>query len=173
MSYTLTLGVYSKRLNSTAQPVPDSTWASYTVTLKEETSIDEPVLLLSASFSTVCGYNYGIFQGRYYWVSDVVAVRTNVVEVSLTLDYMATYKSAILATNAFIEYGFNTAVSGVALEDNRIPSDLKPTQHSSSGDPFGGLVNKNYGTYVIQAVGPDPITASWPLLWMLWVSTPL
>lgn len=158
MSYTLTLGVCSKRLNSTAQPVPDSSWASYTVTLKEETSIDDPVLLLSASFSTVCGYNYGIFQGRYYWVSDVVAVRTNVVEVSLTLDYMATYKSAIQATSAFIEYGSNTITSGLVLEDNRIPADLKPMQYTKREDPFGGLVNTNYGTYVIQAVGHDPRT---------------
>ena len=156
MSYTLTLGVYSKKLNSTAQPVPDSTWASYTVTLKEETSIDEPVLLLSASFSTVCDYNYGIFQGRYYWITDVVAVRTNVVEVSLSLDYMATYKTAIQATSAFIEYGSNTITSGLVLEDNRIPADFKPTQHTESKDPFDGLVNTGFGTYVVQAVGYDP-----------------
>lgn len=160
MSYTLTLGAYSKRLNSTAQPVPDSTWASYTVTLKEETPIDDPVLLLSASFSTVCGYNYGVFQGRYYWITDVVAVRTNVVEVHMSLDYMATYKAAIQATRAFVEYGFNTAASTLLIDDSRIPTSLKPYQYDSNVDPFDGLIDKYGGTYIVQAVGNDPRTPS-------------
>ena len=158
MAYTVYLGVVSKRLNSTYQPVHDTTWEFYSVTLKEETSIDTPVLLLNAAYATVAGYNYGIFQGRYYWISDVVAVRTNVIEVSMTLDYMATYKEAIQATSAFIEYGFNTEDTTLALEDSRIPGDLKPTQHTSTGDPFGGLINKNAGTYIVQAVGHDPRT---------------
>ena len=158
MSYTLTLGVYSKKLNSTAQPVPDSTWDIYTVTLKEETSIDEPVLLLSASFSTVRDYNYALFQGRYYWVSDVVAVRTNVVEVSLTLDYMATYKTQIMATSAFIEYGLNdmSAFPSYRLEDQRRPIAKTPGIAVEDKDISDGIIDATSGTYIIQVVGNDP-----------------
>ena len=158
MSYTLTLGVYSKKLNSTAQPVPDSTWDIYTVTLKEETSLDDPVLILSASFSTVRDYNYALFQGRYYWVSDVVAVRTNVVEVSLTLDYMATYKTQIIATSAFIEYGFNdmSAFPSYRLEDTRRPISKTPGIATVDTDISDGYIEPNAGTYVIQVVGNDP-----------------
>ena len=159
MAYTVQLGFFGKRLNSTAQPTVSS-WASYSVTLKEETSLDDPVLLLSASYSTVAAYNYGVFMGQYYWITDVVSVRTNVVEVHMSLDYMATYRDTIMLTSAFIEYGFNTADSGLLIDDSRIPTSLKPYQQDSDVDPFDGLIDKYGGTYIVQAVGNDPRTPS-------------
>lgn len=159
MAHTVQLGFFGKRLNSTAQPTVSS-WASYSVTLKEETSLDDPVLLLSASFSTVAAYNYGVFMGQYYWITDVIAVRTNVVEVHMSLDYMATYRDTIMLTNAFIEYGFNDVTSGPVLEDNRIPSDLRPAQHTETGRPYDTLISPMFGSYIVQAVGNDPTPPS-------------
>ena len=160
MAHTVYLGSFSKKLNSTAQPTYTG-WTAYSCVFKDETSLYRPTLTLSANWATMAGanYNYAVMMGRYYWITDLRAIRTNVVEVELMLDALATYKSAITSTSAFIEYGFDAHDAGSSayrLPDRRISVNSNPICYQDTVDPSGGVISKNAGCYIVQAVGNDP-----------------
>lgn len=163
MSYTVRLGSFDKRINSTKRPTlaEYQQWDEYTVFLKEVTSYDHPTLLLSAEFATVANkhYNYAIMFGRWYWVTDLRAVRTNQIEIDMALDVLATFQTEIKGTKAFIEYGFNAFDAGdssTRIADARRPVSKNPSIYSASVDPSGGIISPNAGVYIVQAVGNDP-----------------
>ncbi len=158
MSYTVRLGSFDKRINSTKRPTlaEYQQWDEYTVFLKEVTSYDHPTLLLSAEFATVANkhYNYAIMFGRWYWVTDLRAVRTNQIEVDMSLDILATFQGAIKGTKSFIEYGFNSTDAGAAatrISDARRPVSKNPTIATASGAFVGAL--SSAGSYILQVVG--------------------
>lgn len=170
VSYTVRLGSFDKRINSTKRPTlaEYQQWDEYTVFLKEVTSYDHPTLLLSAEFATVANkhYNYAIMFGRWYWVTDLRAVRTNQIEVDMQLDILATFQGAIKGTKAFIEYGFNTFNAGDSssrIADNRRPVAKNPSIYSASVDPSGGIISPNTGCYIVQAVGKDSGVSTYAL----------
>ena len=88
---------FKKRKNSTKQPTGGT---SKTFTLKEGTSIEKPVYLLTGNTFT---YNYVHAFGHYYFVDDVKSIRNGMIEVSCSMDVLATYKSDIGGYTAFIE----------------------------------------------------------------------
>lgn len=155
MSYTVYMGSFSKRLNSTKQPTY-SGWAQYSCVLKDETSLYRPTLRISGSFSTIYGYNYAVLFGRYYYIVDVRVMRTSFCEVDMVIDPLATFKSQITGTSAFIEYGFNTydaGASGTRIPDTRISITQNPTMYTGTVDPSGGKISPGQGVYIVQAVG--------------------
>lgn len=95
-------GNFAKRKNSTARPA--SLGSAVAVALKADCSIDRPVFLLTASSFD---FNYCQWGNRYYYITDIVSERNNGWRVSCELDFLATYKDNILATNAFVEYAAN------------------------------------------------------------------
>lgn len=144
-----------KKFNSTAQPSVDG-WDSFEVNLKTPTDLDAPVITLVTSGSFP-NYNYGwiVAMNAYYWVSGIRAVRANVYEVSLFMDSLATYKSQILGTRCYIEYGFNVDSSGAQyrLQDTRQNVSQVPTITTTEVDITGGLIDLINGTYILTAVG--------------------
>ena len=77
---------------------------SYSCTLKDTTSVLNPVLIIRTS-DAVYNYNYlyiSEFQ-RYYFINDIKSVNNNVWEISAHVDVLETYKTAILANNAVIK----------------------------------------------------------------------
>lgn len=95
---TITLYDFSKRKNSTAQPTSAGTDAS--VTLKEGTSIESPVFLLTGNNFDV---NYVKAFGHYYFVTDVRSIRNDLREISCRMDALATHKTEIGNYTALIE----------------------------------------------------------------------
>lgn len=161
MSYTVRLGSFDKRINSTKRPTlaEYQQWDEYTVYLKEVTSYDHPTLLLSAEFATVANkhYNYAIMFGRWYWVTDLRAVRTNQIEVDMSLDILATFQGAIKGTKGFIEYGFNSTDAGdstTRISDQRRPVSKNPTITTTSASLIGGALSAS-GSYILQCVGAN------------------
>ena len=56
MGIPIKLGAVTKRVNSTL--VPDATnWPQVEVTLKQDTSLERPVFVLSGDAATFAGYN--------------------------------------------------------------------------------------------------------------------
>lgn len=164
MSIPLKLGTTTKRVNSTA--VPDSTlWTNYDVYLKQDTSLERPVFLLQATAATLAGYNYAVGAGLlygFYWIVDIVAVAEGRCEVHCVRDVLADNKAAIMATSAFIEYGFNTFDAGDStyrVSDHRQTISETPTQYTASVDPSGGRIG-TVGVYVLQVVGSGDLNAS-------------
>ena len=91
---------FSKRENSTKQPTGQYT--NVNVTLKEPTSVTDPVLVLSGNHLTDYTYAHIPSFNRYYFVGEAVSIATDLTQLTLHEDYLATWKSNIQSTRAMI-----------------------------------------------------------------------
>lgn len=146
---TLNYYTFAKRKNSTKQPSGSSSY--YDVQLKNETSLINPVFILNIGSRPT--FNYCQFEGRYYFVDDVVSIRNDLWEIHCTVDALATWKSDIGSTVANILYatgGRNDII------DQRIPvtSDVHVTSNVAAitGD-FTGFTNSGMGICLISVIG--------------------
>lgn len=88
---------FSKRKDSTKRPSTSGTIIS--VNLKHPTSEEEPTLTIQG-FNTDFNYCKGL--GNYYFVREITYINNDIVEVSLTKDRLATYKTDIGNYTAFV-----------------------------------------------------------------------
>ena len=151
MAISATFYSFSKRKNSTKQPTGSGD--SYSVTLKSGTSIISPTLLLNIASRP--SYNYLSFEGRYYFVTDIVSVRTDLWEISCTVDALATWKSEIGSTSADILYatggrddivdGRIPVESGIHVDSNvaGITGDFTACLYKSDDPPGIGIWLRN------------------------------
>jgi len=138
---------FSKRKNSTKQPTGGT---SITATLKDDVSMVQPVFIVQGNNFT---YNYIQFAGRYYFVDDVVSLRNNLTEIHCNIDVLATYKSAIQSTFAYVLYYTHT---NTEIADHRLSVKTTQTTESENGsfDYFGvGF------THVLTTVGEDHVNS--------------
>lgn len=124
MAYTMKMGAFAKLENSTAQPTT-TTWAEYSITFKEGSDLSNPIVILSADFATLAGYNYATLFGRYYWVMDVRALKSGLCEVSLKVDVLATYKTEIGSSSLYV-------LRSSASADGTIKDEFYPMKASAT-----------------------------------------
>lgn len=106
---------FSKRINSTKQPT--GTGKEVSVLLKDGTSIYNPSFILGGT--ELVSYNYLKWDNRYYFINDISYINTlHKIELSCSMDYLATYKSNITATNAYVRY--STSNYDTDIPDNRL-----------------------------------------------------
>lgn len=142
----LTLFSFSKRQNSTA--VPSSGGAVVDVTLKTETSYNNPTFILSGNRPTG---TYAQFEGAYYFIDDIRSVRANLWAIECTLDILGSYKTQIGATRAYVEYaqqGNNQIVDGRMGVEYGIANVTITTDQFSFASGQGG-------SYILAIVGKD------------------
>lgn len=146
MSVSIYFAKVNKRRNSTLQATFST---SFDCVLKQATSIDRPTFILeSASFD----YNLAKWDDRYYFVDNVVSVKNNIWEVSCVLDVLATYKSYILNTTAYVLYD---TVANTELPDNRLPiKTTKSVSASTAACPFV----PDGGCYILSLTGSHDTT---------------
>lgn len=74
---------------------------SFSCTLKEGCSVENPVILLSSNVN-LAGINYMFIQEfqRYYYIGDIVSVHNGLWEVHGHVDVLMTYKDGIKACQA-------------------------------------------------------------------------
>lgn len=140
---------FSKRKNSTK--VPTGSGDSYTVNLKSGTSLLSPTLLLNKNSRP--DYNYLSFEGRYYFVTDIVGVRNDLWEISCNVDALASWKTTIGGTTANILYASGGRSD---IVDARIPvTDDVTVQSSLSGitGDFTGFASSTPGIAIISVTG--------------------
>lgn len=138
---------FSKRKNSTKQPTGGT---PITATLKDDVSMVQPIFIVQGNTFT---YNYIQFAGRYYFVDDVVSLRNNLTEIHCNIDVLATYKSAIQSTFAYVLYYTHT---NTEITDHRLSVKTTQTTESENGsfDYFGvGF------THVLTTVGEDHVNS--------------
>ena len=117
---TIVIGNTSKRINSTSNSFSGT---SLTCRLKDPCSMQMPVFEVQG-LTKGSLYNYCSFEGRYYWVDDIV-YRTNAIQdVYCHLDPLATYKSAIIGTAGYVQYGDATHWNQYA-DDVRFSPEVK------------------------------------------------
>ena len=108
---------FSKRKNSTKQPTGGTT---VTCTLKEGTSIENPTFILTGNNFAI---DYVQAFGKYYYVTDIISAANNLIEVTCTVDPMATAKAEIGSTSAFVLY--STQGGNTKLVDPRLPKQAE------------------------------------------------
>ena len=131
----------SKRRNSTKQPLISGTVK--TCNLKEDCSILNPVLIIAGNnFS----YDYAYISdfGRYYFVTDVISKANNLTEIRLTVDVLASFKTTIGATKAFIAYASNN-YNAFIVDPRAQVNTVKLVQTDESG-----LIFTDTGHYIVS-----------------------
>lgn len=147
----------TKRINSTKQSF---TGNDHNVVLKDPVSRENPNILVTGA--PMAKSNYMAFNGAFYWIDDIVSETNNMYRVSAHIDDLATYKSDIVGTPAFINFG-PSSLSDNHLNDPRLTADICTSysevtetfdfldytagciimrildMHVDSGDPDGGI----------------------------------
>ena len=154
MAYRIYLGTANKRINSTLR-WDYSGGESFDIVFKRDTDLDFPVFVLEYSGTPAWNVMYIAETSGYYWVTNIRSVRSGVWEISASMDVLATFKTEIMATPCYIEYGKNADASGAQtrLPDTRQNVSQVPQVFTASADITGGKINTQYGTYVLTAVG--------------------
>lgn len=91
---------FNKRENSTKQPTGGT---DYSVVFKDAFSIVGGTVKLQANFDVAKNYTAASYESNFYNVVDVVSVSNGIVEITLSLDVLATYKSDIANYTSRIE----------------------------------------------------------------------
>ena len=141
---TVSFGTFSKRRNSTKQPATLSD--QRTVTLKERTSQDRPIFVVTGNNFN---YNYCMWDGKYYFIDEIESLRNNEIAVHCVMDPLATYKTEILAGTQYVAY--SDQQSSIWLPDTRLPVTKKATVATAT-------IGMNFlftagGFYVVCVVG--------------------
>lgn len=89
---------FTKKENSTKQPAVAGT--THTCRMKDNCSILNPIFEIENIDLT---YNYCQFNGRYYFITDIVLSTNKIYEIHCTVDVLATYKSSIGDLTTFVE----------------------------------------------------------------------
>lgn len=123
--------------------------SSGTCTLKEKTSIVNPVFLLAdiGTHYSDCNYIYVPELNRYYYVLDVIAVRNGVWELHCHVDVLMTYRNEIRSQTCIVERQEN--ISNMYLSDPRLKVQANPyVQQISFPNGF-----ESAWTYCLAVVG--------------------
>lgn len=102
MAFTVALQSNSSPKNQLDKSV--SGVLSVSGTLKEGTSVIDPVILIQAPLSTLVNANYMTISafGRSYFITDIRSIRNDLVEISGHVDVLSTYAAGIRGNNAII-----------------------------------------------------------------------
>lgn len=74
-------------------------------TLKDLTSVEDPIILVKSSDSSIPTYNYMFIEefGRYYFINGRNSVHNNMWEISGHVDVLESYKNDLLGNDVIIE----------------------------------------------------------------------
>lgn len=155
---------FKKRQNSTKVPAANSHDRIISCQLKENCSIENPVLRLrtgnaSTGWQDTLNYAYIPSWGRYYKVEDATYAGGDIWEVSLTDDYLASNRAQILDAYAFIEY---SGLSGETyVPDTRLTMRGNETV-TASGEITVDALNDAY-TYYVTIVSDYGADTCWEM----------
>ena len=76
--------------------------------LKDETSVTNPVIMMELENPT--GFNYAYIPefGRYYFIDDMVSVRTGLWKISMKVDVLESFKNSIRGITVILSDSTNT-----------------------------------------------------------------
>ena len=139
---------FAKKVNSTARP---SEWqAELDVRLKDDTSLRNPVIIVRISdFNVTWNYAYiEIFYQRYYRVTDIVT-KGIFYEVSLAEDDLASNRTAISNTNAYIQYCADS--TEVYITDTRMTANIQTVPTIVQATPT--YLSSSEYIYAVSVIG--------------------
>ena len=122
-------------------------------TLKNNTSVRNPVIQLKvADYDNArqCNYCYIADFSRYYYIDDILIINA-IIEISMTVDVLETYKEDILNSTQLIARQENK--KNLSIIDNRLPmcSDVSITTHLP--DKIGDTFTTDDGFFILGTTG--------------------
>lgn len=153
MSISVNFMRFNKRINSTA--VPSGGGTAYGCLLKDDTSLHSPVFQMQFGMDfNPSNYNYCYVPswGCYYFVEEWTYVN-RLWHARCYMDVLATYKSDILATKAFLLY--SEASGNKNLVDDRLARVTLPQTRVLAYDSLGF---SGGGCYVLRTMGSNGAT---------------
>jgi hypothetical protein len=143
---------FSKRENSTKQPL-----GGYEVEckLKQPTSWDSPVFQLKSSDLAIT-HVYCPNNGHYYFVNSITQVTNDIIELNCSEDVLATYKSAILGYNCFVERSSTNYDSYINDEYLSSRQTIQHQYHSTTEIPHWNTG----GCYLVRVVNGEGASSS-------------
>lgn len=135
---------FAKKDNSTL--TPNISGINVNCALKNSTSISNPTFILTVENFNI---SYVKWDERFYFVTDISSLRNGVIELSCTIDVLATYKKQILQTIAYIEC--STSKFNSNLLDTRIPNTGNIIQSVESSEDIERFSQS--GCYCLTIIG--------------------
>lgn len=144
----------TKRENSTATPDSKPAWFSQrlelsNVTLKDETSVLNPVFICRLPTNGHDGQNYLWAFGRYYWITDVVILHNHLFELQCRIDPLGSYRGHIRNTQAYVLYD---STPNTEIPDRRLGVKTTATYSQNTALMPWGFEQAN-GTRFIAITG--------------------
>lgn len=142
---------FSKKPNSTA--TPSSTGTLHSCVFKDDCSIINPVFVLDGIDLTV---NYVQFNGRYYFVRDIVLQNKTIYELHCEIDVLATWKSAIGASTQYVLRSSDE--SDGSITDMFYPAKKEPVVKSKTLTNVTApswATSIDSGCFVVGIIGPE------------------
>lgn len=120
-------------------------------TLRDNTSVVNPVIKVEKTNPTAYGYNYLYIPdfGRYYFIDDIVQIRHNVWEIHARVDVLYSFMTEILANKCIIEKAENSPDANLYLNDGSFVTDARKYNEVI---PFANGLSLN-GSYILICAG--------------------
>ena len=140
MAFTISLFKTASENNRVVKVLTDEKQLSGE--LRNQTSVLNPTIRIESA-DNISGYNYCYISefGRYYYITDIVSVRTNCWVVSLRCDVLMSYKNEIQSMNVILNNTQETGLSNYLASPNwvsfvKTKTDIKvfPSGLSEQGE---------------------------------------
>lgn len=122
---------------------------AFTGTLREETSITNPVFIIESD-ETIVNYNYAYIPdfSRYYFITDITSVRNGLWRITLRCDVLESFADDILSSSCVIDHSTNVGTNDYLNSDTWVSTVRDKTDIISFSS---GLSNS--GEYILITAG--------------------
>lgn len=102
MSFSVVLQTNSSENEKLTKTLSNIT--TCTGVLKNESSIIDPVILIEGDIAALTGCNYMTIAafGRMYFVTDIISIKNNLIEISGHVDVLSSYAAQIRSNRAIV-----------------------------------------------------------------------
>lgn len=148
----------NKRINSTKLPTLEDLLISGEVVLKQATSVDNPIFIMACGAddmnkARIC--NYVEFQGNFFWITSIVQLNNTHIEISCEVDVLATFKTEILQTKAYVLY--SDSAGRTDLIDNRNIRTINWKYRKTVREEVS-MFTKGNSCYIVEVINGYPST---------------
>ena len=149
MAFTISLFKTTSENNRVVKVLTDEKQLSGE--LRNQTSVLNPTIRIESA-DNISGYNYCYISefGRYYYITDIVSVRTNCWVVSLRCDVLMSYKDEIQSMNVILNNTQETGLSNYLASPNWV--NLVKTKTDIKVFPSG---LSEQGEFILITAGGD------------------
>ena len=149
MAFTISLFKTTSENNRVVKVLTDEKQLSGE--LRNQTSVLNPTIRIESA-DNISGYNYCYISefGRYYYITDIVSVRTNCWVISLRCDVLMSYKDEIQSMNVILNNTQETGLSNYLASPNWV--NLVKTKTDIKVFPSG---LSEQGEFILITAGGD------------------